>query len=55
MQIDETDEQRENADSPIDESRDPDSNVDPGSKMMFERRLHSQKHPTPSRSIVFPI
>jgi hypothetical protein len=38
MQIDESDEQYANADSPIDESRESDSNV------IVERELHPRKH-----------
>jgi hypothetical protein len=44
MQIDESDEHKENADSPIDESLEPDLNV------TVERDLHSKKHIVPSFS-----
>jgi hypothetical protein len=45
MQIDESDEQEENADLPIDESLESDSN------MTVERDWHSEKQPVPSISI----
>jgi hypothetical protein len=44
MQIDESDEQPRNAESAIDESFEPDSNV------TLERDSHSQKHLSPSIS-----